>query len=250
LTAKTKPRYGADRPDLIIVGSVGGVFSVTLGAYLYNLLLPTNPALALGLLALALVIGLASMSLAVGFAISTKVAKFRQRDRLLGLISWRGDEIVLDVGCGPGLLLIGAAKRLTTGRAIGVDIWKRRAEPSNRPEVTLENAKIEGVAERVEVKDGDVRNLTFSDATFDVVLSRAVLHHLGKKNDRERAIGEILRVLKPGGQLGLIIVDSWHLKEYLQFLAQRSVTDVKVLKPNPFVSGIVFLTTMVAKKPI
>ena len=50
--------------------------------------------------------------------------KFRHRDRMLALAQLRGDENVLDIGTGRGLLLVGAAKRLTTGRAVGLDIWK------------------------------------------------------------------------------------------------------------------------------
>ena len=50
---------------------------------------------------------------------SSKIGKLRARDELIGAIPWRGDEQVLDVGCGRGLLLIAAAKRLTSGKAIG-----------------------------------------------------------------------------------------------------------------------------------
>jgi cyclopropane fatty-acyl-phospholipid synthase-like methyltransferase len=73
---------------------------------------------------------------------------------------------VLDVGCGRGLLLIGAAKRLTTGKAVGVDIWQTEDLSGNRPEATLENARLERVAERVGVKDGDARRLPFADGTL------------------------------------------------------------------------------------
>jgi ribonucleotide reductase alpha subunit len=87
---------------------------------------------------------------------------------VLDSLKLRGDETVLDVGCGRGLLLIGAAKRLTTGKAVGVDIWNAEDLSGNRPEATLENARLERVAERVEVKDGDARRLPFADGTFDV----------------------------------------------------------------------------------
>src|SRR5579871_2947363 len=46
------------------------------------------------------------------FLLYVKVGKFRHRDFMLGMHNWRGDEQVLDVGCGRGLLLAGAAKRL------------------------------------------------------------------------------------------------------------------------------------------
>ena len=57
------------------------------------------------------------------FLIYVKYGKFRHRDFMLGMYAWRGDEQVLDVGCGRGLLLAGAARRLTSGHATGIDIW-------------------------------------------------------------------------------------------------------------------------------
>jgi len=101
---------------------------------------------------------------------SSRIGKLRARDGIIGAIPWRGDEAVLDVGCGRGLLLIATAKRLPDGRAVGVDIWDASGESGNRPEATLENARIEGIAERVEVVDGDARRLPFGDESFDAVL--------------------------------------------------------------------------------
>jgi SAM-dependent methyltransferase len=126
------------------------------------------------------------------------------RDRLLRAIRWTGHERVLDVGCGRGLLLIGAAHRLTDGTAIGVDRWVRGAVSGNGPDAALRNAQCEGVAERVEVIAGDARSLPFPDASFDVVLSNFVLHEMDSQEDRERMLREQVRVLKPGGHIALI----------------------------------------------
>ena len=46
----------------------------------------------------------------------SKFMKFRHRDKMLGMVNWRGDERVLDVGTGAGLLLVRAAKKLNTGK--------------------------------------------------------------------------------------------------------------------------------------
>ena len=125
--------------------------------------------------------------------------KFRQRDRMLAMISWRGSENVLDVGTGRGLLALGAARKLTTGTAVGIDIWSARDLTGNSADAFLENAEAEGIAERVEVRNADARAMPFPDASFDVVLSNLCLHNIPDAGGRADACHEIVRVLKPGG---------------------------------------------------
>ena len=155
----------------------------------------------------------------------SKVGKVRGRDRLLDSLPWRGDEAVLDVGCGRGLLLIGTARRLTTGKAVGVDIWQAADLSSNRPEGTLENARLEGVADRIEVRDGDARQLPFADGAFDVVVSKEVLHNIYNAAERDSAVREIARVLKPGGRL--LLGDVRHTGRYAQVLRESGLVDVR-----------------------
>jgi arsenite methyltransferase len=128
-----------------------------------------------------------------------KVGKFGHRERMLNFVDWRGDEHVLDVGTGRGVLLIGAAKRLTFGRAVGIDIWNEEDLSGNKKENTLKNAELEDVASKVEVKDDDARKMSFADETFDVVLSNLCLHNIPDKEGRRQACREIARVLKPNG---------------------------------------------------
>jgi ribosomal protein L11 methylase PrmA len=92
-----------------------------------------------------LVAGLAMTFTGTWMAWSSRVGKLREREQLLDRIAWRGDEAVLDVGCGRGLLLVGAAKRLRAGHATGIDLWQAEDLAGNRPEATLENARLEGV---------------------------------------------------------------------------------------------------------
>jgi hypothetical protein len=72
--------------------------------------------------------------------------KFRHRDRILAKVPWAGTEMVRDVGAGRGLLLIGAAKHLTTGHATGIDIWNAEDLSGNAPGALLADIDIEGVA--------------------------------------------------------------------------------------------------------
>jgi arsenite methyltransferase len=119
------------------------------------------------------------------------IAKLSGLERFLDLIPWRGDEAVLDVGCGRGLLLVGAARRLTTGKALGVDLWRSADLTGNEPAAMLDNARLEGVADRVEIRDGDARLLPFVDASFDVLLSGLALHNIPDRDGRRQAVREI-----------------------------------------------------------
>lgn len=184
-------------------------------------------ALALGLLGV-----LPSFATYLGIVIVILLALFlagstqkpRLAKRILGSLAWHGDEKVLDVGCGRGLWLIAAAKHLTTGRAVGVDVWSKRLQSGNSPERTLENARLEGVADRVEVRDGDARSLPFGDETFDVVVTSLVMHHIPRR-EREKALGEMTRVLKRGGQ---VVMHDFipEVAQYSKFFRRSGMTEV------------------------
>ena len=133
------------------------------------------------------------------FLLYVKSGKFRHRDFMLSLHPWRGDEQVLDVGCGRGLLLAGAAKRLTTGHATGLDIWSNVDMGGNSEAATLHNLKLEGVASRCTLVSAGAQEMPFADASFDVIVSNLCLHNIYDRPTRLQALHQIARVLKPGG---------------------------------------------------
>ena len=177
-----------------------------------------------------LIAGGLCLAAAGGMLWSSKVGKLRARDTLIGAIPWRGDETVLDVGCGRGLLLIAAAKRLTTGKAIGIDVWHSVDQAGNRPESTWANARLEGVAGRIDIKDADARQIPFADSAFDVIVSSLVLHNIPGRAERDTAVREIARVLKPGGRVALL--DVAHTKAYTQVLIDSGMEDVRRSRPQ------------------
>ena len=135
----------------------------------------------------------------------------RIRKEIFDSIALRGDEKVLDVGCGSGLLLNGAATRLTTGKATGIDIWSPHSGGGNL-KLLWRNAKAEGVADKIDFKEADARKMPFEDAVFDVVMSSGALHHISRNfEDHERTVREIARVLKPGGKI--LLWDITHMME-------------------------------------
>jgi len=229
-SAATKVEYGLDAPGVVAGLAAGGAGGIALGVILYLLLQGSSLTVATILLVWAIIGGGAALFTAGFMVWSSKVGKLDQRDRILDSLQWRGDEQVLDVGCGHGLMLIGAAKRLTTSKAIGVDLWRDADQAANSPEATMANARSEGVADRVEVRDGDARQLPFEDGTFDVVLSSLVIHNMRDKNDRDMAIREIVRVLKPGGRLA--VWDLTNTDEYAQLLKESGQANVSLSKPT------------------
>ena len=144
--------------------------------------------------------------------------------KLLDGLELRGDEQILDIGCGRGVVLMLAGQRLTTGRAIGVDLWRKRDQSGNTPEATKRNAKAEGVADRVEVRTADMTALPFQNASFDVIVSSIAIHKTGRLG-RDKTIEEAVRVLRPGGRL--MIADLLATRQYLARLNELGMTNLE-----------------------
>jgi ubiquinone/menaquinone biosynthesis C-methylase UbiE len=176
---------------------------------------------------------------------SSRLGKFHARDRLVARLKLRGDETVLDVGCGHGLLLIAAAKLLPRGHAVGIDLWTQDQYGNSR-EATLRNAALEGVAHRVRVHDGDMRKIPFPDRSFDATVAHFAIHNVRSPEGRREAIREIVRTLNQGGQLA--ISDIFSVNLYADEFRKSDMSDVEI-------SDLSFWTfpparTTTARKPL
>lgn len=218
--------YGVDAPGVIVALIGGGLFgmAVSVGVWAIATLGWLVSAGAIFAVASTVPVILGLSMIAYAFR-----GKARLRDHMLGVRKWRGDELVLDVGAGRGLMAVGAAKRVPDGRVIAVDIWRKEDLSGNSPEALEANARRVGVADRIEVRGDDARSLQLADASVDVVLSVLCIHNIEPLADREHALVEIVRVLRPGGcvliadYIGTPAYARWFDQAGLVVTAPRSV---------------------------
>ena len=210
--------YGVDAPYAPILMALGG--SGLLALSVMRLLADEPPRL-VSVFAPAFG-GIWLLLNAAVFLYTTRVGKFAVWAELLDRLDFKGDERLLDIGCGRGAVLLMAAKRLPRGRAVGVDLWSTKDQFGNAERVTRENAVIEGVADRIELHTGDMRQLPFADDSFDVVVSSLAIHNVPGADERAKAIREAARVLRKGGRL--MIADIRHTRVYANELAACGLT--------------------------
>jgi arsenite methyltransferase len=222
--ARPRGRYGVDGDYRLIPAPVvlAGYLLLCLAAtFLAGLWLATGRTLSgLGAAVMAVVLIAAGVSV-LRFS---RRGKFEVWARLLTGVGLRGDERVLDLGCGRGAVLLTAAKLVPGGSAVGVDIW-RADQTGNSMQATLANAEAEGVAGRVELHTQDMTDLAFPDGSFDLVVSNLAIHNLPDDDARRSAIDEAVRVLRPGGHV--VIADLALTRLYATRLGQCGMADVR-----------------------
>ena len=98
---------------------------------------------------------------------------------------------ILDIGTGPGWLLVKLHQHAPRLRITGVDTSASMVAKARR------NIVVAGLAEKIEIKEGNASHLPFADNTFETVVSTGSIHHW---KDPVDALNEIYRVLKKGGR--------------------------------------------------
>ena len=239
-----RPDYGIDAPAVLRNLFLFGVLCLLLGIFIpFTIHIGRVELLARPMFRWTAFFLLAEACL---YLLYVKVGKFRHRDYMLSLHAWRGDEQVLDVGCGRGLLLAGAAKHLSSGHATGIDIWSTNDLSGNAEAATQHNLQLEGVAERCSLVSQSAAEMPFPDASFDVVVSNLCLHNLYQRSTRLAALHHIARVLKPGGVA--ILSDYKRTGEYASELRKLGFDVQK--RRGGFLVTFPPLTVVVARKPL
>jgi SAM-dependent methyltransferase len=116
---------------------------------------------------------------------------YMDAENLAGALDLIPGERVLDVACGSGNAAIAAARR-TQGGTVGADYVP----------ALLERGRERAAAERLEIEfvEADAQDLPFEDASFDVAMS---IFGTMFAPDHRKAASELLRVVRPGGRIGL-----------------------------------------------
>jgi SAM-dependent methyltransferase len=140
------------------------------------------------------------------YADSRRVGK-RWMEILDNEVGLRGDERVLDIGCGPGRIAAPLTARLARGSYEGFDVdrssirWCGRAITSRHPNFRFQIADIYNALYNPDGSQGAAEyRFPFPDADFDLALSLSVFTHL-TPSETAHYLGEAARVLRPGGRL-------------------------------------------------
>jgi ubiquinone/menaquinone biosynthesis C-methylase UbiE len=167
-----------------------------------------------------------------GMSLATPVV-----NRLLELADLREGLAVLDLATGPGMVARGAAEKVgASGRVVGIDIAEQVVELARQraSEAGLSNTSFEVM---------DAENLTLDDNSFDIAFISFGLMHFPEP---EKALAEVLRVLKPGGKLAVAV---WGQEDEVEFLKLalavlvRNFPPPKVERPSMFRFGTPTLLT-------
>lgn len=224
---KNKPNYGIDAPG-VVKGLVIGALIFSVFYWICFFLLGQSPLVFKICLMATISTCICMVGTAILMILSSWYGKPYQAEVMLNKISWKGNEQVLDVGCGRGLLTVKAAKRLNEqGHVTGIDIWSQKDLRGNSLQAAMKNMRLEGVADKVTIQEGDACGIEFEENSFDVVVSNLTIHNIESMENRFVALDEMLRVLKPGGYL--LIQDMFCTHEYFEYFSLSDEIEQMVL---------------------
>jgi trans-aconitate 2-methyltransferase len=133
--------------------------------------------------------------------------QFQWAQELIPKLKLKGNEALLDIGCGDGKITAELARRLPKGRAVGIDNSEKMID-------LAKNAFPQKDYPNICFQIMDARKLTF-ESEFDVVFSNAVLHWIV---DQKAVLAGVQRSLKPGGRLLFQMAGKGNAKDILSLI--------------------------------
>jgi SAM-dependent methyltransferase len=170
------------------------------------------------------------MGIALTYLHASRRGKFRVWSRVLGGLNLVGTERALDLGCGRGAVTTLVAARLPRGSVLGIDTWRSRSRlTSNKggteDEIARRNAELDGVADRIEYRQGDITDLGIPGNQFDLVVSGLGISAVYTAEGRRAAVDQAVRVARPGARL--LIADVRYTKECAARLAELGCEQIE-----------------------
>jgi arsenite methyltransferase len=215
-----RANYGQDMKGIVIFAASMSLLFLSLAFWQFIAYISSNCNYKLNLFIIVAAFAILFIFITIVSIWSSRRGKLKLRDKLMNNLKLNGTELILDLGCGNGLLLLEAAKRIPLGKAIGADNWSKTLEYQYNAQMVLNNAKIEGVLDRIEVITADALSIPFPENSFDVVMTSLMIHHI---SDKAQVFKEMLRVLKPEG---IVIIADVMAKRYITVLELLEVKDI------------------------
>lgn len=152
------------------------------------------------------------------------------KQRLIVQADLQSHHRVLDLGCGTGTLALMIKQRHAEATVIGLDIDPEILQISRRKAL---EAGLE-----VDLQEASATRLPYPDGSFDRVLSSFVLHHLTYE-DKQRAVAEVFRVLRPSGEFHVLDLGKPHnlyclLVSYALRWTEELMENIQGLLPRIF----------------
>ena len=150
-------------------------------------------------------------------------------EHLVEHLDWDGEGTLLDIGCGAAALTVRCAKAFPKAQITATDYWG--AEWNYAKEQCENNARIEGVVERITFQKGDAAKMDFPDETFDAAVSNFVFHEVRSAKDKRDVVREALRVVKKGGAFSFQDMFSQKalygdMEQFVQMLREEGISEV------------------------
>lgn len=154
----------------------------------------------------------------------------KPKQRLLGQAGIENDQRVLDLGCGTGTLTIMVKQAHPGSEVVCLD--------ADHKVLAIAHAKVETASANIMFDQGLASRLPYADESFDCVLSSLMFHHLSAE-DKQRALQEVFRVPRPGGELHLADFGKpqnalAHLISLMMRLWEETADNIKGLLPGCF----------------